>query len=234
MDPNLAVDQLRMRLLVRGKSEERVDEICLMAISEINESITSILADGIDEIMQLGLDNGIDELVEQIAVKRVGNSFSIGSKTGKTDFSTPPFPMLPRLISGGKVAEDGHRYKVIPIPDEKPIVNRSLSLNDAVHERSNTMERARTALRDKKKPSAYAMAEDYIASMTGVKVNKSVENAGGSVHFRTASEHQDARTQWVRPAQDIDLTQQIADINRNVDLRIQQDVSMIINKYEGY
>ena len=235
MNPNLAVDNLRARLILRGKSEDRADEICFMAIAEINEAVVNTIADGVDELRQLGLEHGLDELVEDIAVNRVGGSFRVGTVTGKTDFSTPPFPMLPKLLSAGKTAKDGHKYQVIPIPDEKPETRRSLSLNDTMMQRKADIQQARQAIRDKSgRPDAFTMAEQYIQTMTGIQVITEKDANTGAVHFRTASEYQDANTDWVKPAKQLDLTRQINDINDRIEHRIEQDTAMIINKYEAF
>ena len=115
IDPNAEIIQLRQRLRFKNLSEGIIDDICDEVSREISMITSDILADAMNEAVNAGGDIGSIDFIDEIRAVRTGSSFDIITDSGKTDFTEPPFPMLPSLLKNAKVAKDGSLYKVIPI-----------------------------------------------------------------------------------------------------------------------
>jgi len=236
MNPNLELQRLRQSLLAQGRSDDRVDELCAMAAEDINDAILEIVSDAVDEVRSLGLERGADELIENMTVQQVGDSFQISTQDGRLNFSEPPFPMLPKLLSGPKAKvskRTGETYNVVPIDQDRKPTKRSLDLVDATQHKANALHHARNAVSDTTKFDAMAAARAYAEQMTGVKVKRDVAPPSGNIAFRTASSSQNAGQKWVRPAKELDMTGIVTDMNARIEMQITHRVQQIISSYGG-
>jgi hypothetical protein len=250
LDAQTEIQRLRQSLKFKGFSDDMADAICDEASRDIGRVSSDILADAMNEAVNVGGDVMSVDFIEDIRAVRSGGSFEIITDSGKTDYSEPPFPMLPRLLKNAKVAWDGSLYKVIPIKskDSNELLNESVAVTlDAAHRSINEARRAakieRDALKDTgaKLSSMDPMANPTtLASMQSLnkarsknigKVDKK-KNSGATINFRTASSKQDPNTQWVHPGRNVDVSSPLNSINTRMQESIDNAIRDIIRQYE--
>jgi len=230
--------QLRSILRMRGKSEDRIDEIMHWAEQDLNMAILDIVTDSLQQVQQLAIEYGIEDFVEKVCIKPVGGNFEVTVMDGDMDYSEPQVEMLPRLLMNGKTAKDGSVYRVIPLPTVRGYKARSLSNVDAILERANNIkqeqllkrEQRRTHMREQRELDAYRMTRQLSGSMPRATM-VTQEIAPQGKEFRTASSKQDPHTMWVRPARKIDVAEEIMTINTNMNRRIDDATQSIVNRY---
>jgi len=149
----------------------------------------------------------VDDFVQQLRATRFGSDYKIVTNSGQTDFTVPPFPMLPKLLKNAKVAKDGSLYKVIPVK-QNPKKKRAITTVDIMRQ----------------------INESRRASKEAKKAEK---DSSGEVNFRTASSKQDANTKWVHPGKEGDMTQKLRDINARMGLAIDRIIQDTIDKHRG-
>lgn len=244
LDPNAELDRLRQRLRMKNLPESIVDQICDEASREISEITSDLLADAMNEAVNAGGDAMSEEFIDEIRAVRSGASFDIITDSGSTDFSEPPFPMLPRLLKNAKVAKDGSLYKVIPL-QRKGIKNEK-SITPTTEAAFRRIESARVRAKEDKGETqrSYASPDalkgmDTMSAMQAISStrqkqptphNKSKEPV---VDFRTASSKQDQSTQWVYPGKKVDMSGALQNINANLHDSIDKAVEEVIRKHEG-
>ncbi len=138
--------------------------------------------------------------------------------------------MLPSLLRTGKTSKDGSVYKVIPLPTIREYKTRSLSNVDAMQARAAEIKRER--IDHNRTLDAGRMARALAATAPRAQMNVEVTPAVGK-EFRTATSKQDQTTQWVRPARDINITNELMDINSRMDAQIRNVTQSIIHRYGG-
>lgn len=229
-NPNQQLSRLENALLARGMSEERVEEICRSASSEINDAVMGIVQQSMTEIEGLGAQAGADKFLDQVKLFTGGDKFRIGTSSGQLDFSEPPFPMLPRLLNNGKVAKDGSVYKTIPVHQDgkRDAQAMATSSMDAANRRQGEIDTARQAMRDKEPVS---MASALAASMKPIGGKPQVWEKGSEVNFRTASSKQNPSKQWVKPARKMDMTDIVEEVNARMQNQIDDVIATILNRY---
>lgn len=229
MDANQELQNLRVRLRAAGYDAEDADGICDQASREISSGITDAIADALNRARQIGESMGAYDFIAELKVVSHGSTFIITTDSGRGDFSTPPLPMLPHLLKNAKTAKDGSRYKRIPIaaskgskiPTSTVQASEQLQTQQAVAKQQILDEVHQ--LHDSPDP---LMAAQFFAQRTATvrPVGKSEKypkrTPGGAVEFATASSKQNASTQWVIPAKDMDLTAVLADINSDLSRTI--------------
>ena len=221
---------LRRSLRMKNKSYDRIDEIVYRAENDLNIAIVDIVTDNLQRVQQLALEYGIDDFVENVHIQANGGSFDIAITGGKTDFSTPAVEMLPALLRTGKTSKDGSVYKVIPLPTIREFKTRSLSNVDAVQARAAEVKKERI---DRSRAlDAGRMARNLAASTPRAQMNVEITPAVGK-EFRTATSKQDQTTQWVRPARDINITNELMDINSRMAAQIRDVTQSIVHRYGG-
>ena len=221
---------LRQRLRMKNKSADRIDELVYQAENDLNIAILDIVTDNLQQVQQLALEYGIDDFVENVHIHANGGSFDIAIAGGKTDFSTPAVEMLPSLLRAGKTSKDGSVYRVIPLPTIREFKTRSLSNVDAMQSRAAEIKKER--IDHNRSLDAGRMARNLAASTPRVTMNVATTPAVGK-EFRTATSKQDPATQWVRPARDINITNELMDINSRMDAQIRDVSRSIIHRYGG-
>lgn len=241
INPDAEINRLRSSLNQRGWLPTEVDEICDLASNDINEIILDIVSSSVAEATDYALDIGAEEFVEDLDVIEVGGGFMISTRSGKTDYSTPARKMLPDLVKGGEVSEDGDRYKVIPV-GSKSTTRMPKDIFDTLQQRDSVLQEARAALNqqslDNRSERAGKMASHWKTVISRkleerVAANKPQRVATiGKPSFKTASEKQDANTQWVIPAKEMDMTGYLMDMNKRIQDSIYSSVMLIVENYE--
>lgn len=224
------VSGLRRSLQIKRKSADRIDEIVYRAENDINIAIVDIVTYGLQQVQQLAIEYGIDDFVENVHIQAIGGSLTIAITGGKTDFSTPAVEMLPGLLRAGKTAKDGSVYRVVPLPTIREFKTRSLSNVDAMQARAADIKQER--IDHNRALDATRMARNLAASAPRAQMNVEVTPAVGK-EFRTATSKQDSTTQWVKPARNINITNELMDINSQMAAQIRDVTRSIINRYGG-
>lgn len=233
------LDRLRNDLLWKGLDIRDVDHVVNLARQDIYDVIDDIVDNAMLETAQIGEAMGADDFVEQLQVIRESGTYHIKTISGKTDFSEPPFPMLPKLLKNAKTAKDGSRYKQIPIPDrtrEAPATSIFDMRVRANQERKEEVQR-RKMERDNARKSGSFRGTTPITGLSRAKAylnnraSKTTKIASGAVTFKTATSKQDPNTQWVRPGKKMDMTGVLMDINYRIDQDIESATLNIINQY---
>lgn len=244
LDARAEIDRLRQKLKFQNMSESAIDNMCDSASKEIGMMTADILADAMIDAVQAGANIGSVDLIQELRAVRSGPTFDIATQSGRTDFSEPPFPMLPKLLKNAKAAKDGSLYKVIPMK-KKGSGNRMAVTTEAAIENINAARRLAKEQRDADDatPRGFASPDalrglDIFAAMQ--EINKSRQKApegkdvGSAVlDFRTASSKQDPASTWVIPEKKKDAGVQLRDINMNLHADIDRVIEDVIKKYEG-
>lgn len=239
VDPILEIDRLRHNLRAKGIAEQLIDTICGQATREISSMITDAVSNAVQEAVAAGIDKDSKDFISEIRASRVGNTFNIVTDSGRTDFSNPPYPMLPWLLKNPKVAKDGSLYKVIPVGSKSS--NQKLSDITQVQEMiNNTRNQSRAQLDNGKDvfSGATTFSGDFAAQKNytkNLKTNQAIQERTGKPTFRTVSSKQDANSQWVLPAKDADMSQDLSNINKNLEIAIENAIISIVQFYtESY
>jgi hypothetical protein len=199
------LERLRSSLQNRGIDERIVSAIVKKAEVEIDAAIESRMQSAMDEAVSVGADKNSTDFINEIAIDY--SNYYIRTTSGNTDFSEPPFPMLPKLLQGAKPMKDGSGvYKVIPMGSSS---NNSVKLNNIFDtQKAINVERLLEAKRK----------------------NKSVSK--GSTKFRTATSKQSADTNWVIPAKEKDFSEDLTDINNRLENDLKNIILSVIKEYE--
>jgi hypothetical protein len=206
--PNLLfeLDKLRFALRNKGLDEGTVDAIVARANNEINQT----MKDQVEAAMQLAIESGVQkessDFINELRLD--GSLMQLITESGNMNFPEPPKPMLPQLLKNAKPTKDGTGvYKVIPVGSpgkDKPKV--SMSIYDSW--KQINAERIENAKRQYK-----------AAIPQGSK-------------FKTASSKQDPNTQWVKPGKDNDFSEEVRNINKELENTMERLIQDIIRTYE--
>jgi hypothetical protein len=208
IDTFLDLERLRGSLRTKGLDEEIINTIIEKADYEIQQALADTLRDAMDLAVQSGVQKDSAKFINEL--RPVLNAFRLETESGNTDFSDPPYPMLDNLLKGAKPMKDGSGvYKIIP-------VGSSSGNKRTVH--SNIF--------DAQKAMA---AERYSAAL--VQYNK-IKPKDSKVEFRTATSKQSRATQWVKPAVEMDFTDDLKEINTSLDNSVRDIIERVIRSYE--
>lgn len=241
IDANTELSRLRQTLKSKNLPDSVINEICNDAARDINNAATDLLADAMIEAVNAGANVSSSDFVSEVMSFRSGSFFEIGTSSGRSDFSEPPFPMLPKLLQSAKTSLSGDLYKVIPIAKrsktsssvttEEAIKNINNARNLAKEQRDAETERTGTAIPD---PFYGLTSLSEIQSSNRPAPDKQYSIVKeGPISFRTASSKQNAATQWVKPGRSADLTSSLSDINSNLQDNIDKTILNIVNRYSG-
>lgn len=243
LDARTEIERLRQRLRMKSLSESVIDSICDDVSREISMTTADILADAMNEAVNIGGDIGSVEFIDELRAVRTGPSFEITTDSGRTDFSEPPFPMLPKLLKNAKIAKDGSLYKVIPIKNKTS--NKKVSVTtEAAYENINNARRIAKEQRDAERDTARGTASpdamkgmDTFAAMQSInrsrqKQLKVGQVNGPAINFRTASSKQDPNKSWVHPGKVRDASGPLREINMNMHDNIDRTIEDVIKKHE--
>ena len=233
------LDRLRNDLKWKGIDNATVDRVVNFAQDDVYDAIDDIVENAMLEAAQIGEAMEVDNFVEQLQVMRDSGTYHIKTISGKTDFSEPPFPMLPKLLKNAKTSKDGVKYRHIPMPDrtrEAPATNIFDMRARANQERKQEVQR-RKQERDNARKSGSFRGTTPITGLSKAKAylegrsKSTTATPKGAVTFRTATSNQNPETQWVRPAKDRDMTGVLRDINDRIDQDIESATLDIIGQY---
>ena len=245
IDPIVEVDRLKHDLRMAGLSGVDVEDIGNQAQQEMDDVIFQIVEQYLNETRDIVSSLGGAELADEIRSIKRGPQFIITTESGATDFSTPPFPMLPSLLKNAKTSKDGSLYKVIPITERDK--SKSTSIFDVYRDRNASTRQAsidrqtkwddvRTADAISKKSlhfSGLAQAKRYLAKRQVANKEDNAVNRKEPTTFRTASSKQDASVDWVRPPVDMNITNILNDINAKMEDDVDRAIKLVTNRYGG-
>jgi len=123
LDMAVELDKFRQEMRLRGRPDDIINIIIRETKKEIISSVDQIVGTHMDEARAEGIAKGVDDFVQQLRATRFGSDYSIVTDSGQTDFTVPPFPMLPKLLKNAKQAKDGSLYKVIPVKQSKSCID---------------------------------------------------------------------------------------------------------------
>ena len=246
INPDTEIDRLKNRLTHAGFSQGDIDRV----VSAVRGEIDSIIFDLVDEAMieatQIGESLGVPEFVDELKAMRRGSTYNITTDSGRTDFSTPPFPMLPGLLKNARPAKDGSLYKRIPITQrtkqDKQVQTNIFDIIDRTNKQQRELFQQRKIERDKiKQQGAFTdimvfnqlnQTRSFVKEQR--RINRQAEKADPKIttQFFTASSKQNPNTQWVRPAKNRDMQRILFDINTRLEDAIQAAITNIISSYE--
>ena len=248
LDANMEIDMLRQRLRMRDIDESMIDNICDSAAMEISSIAVDILASAAEEAVQAGSDARSVEFISDITVTQHGNNFKIDTRSGRTEFSEPPFPMLPKLLKSAKTAKDGSLYKVIPIKG-KGSGHSTSGLTVTTEAALKSINEARVAAkqeRDAQKDQfSTNLSPDTMKGMSTFAALQAINSARKAfstmkekstepaVAFRTASSKQDAATKWVMPKREANMDKALNDINHRLQYDLDMAIQDVIKRYEN-
>jgi hypothetical protein len=206
--PNLLfeLDKLRMTLRNKGLDDGTIEAIVAKANNEINQT----MREQTEAAMQLAIESGVQkESADFINDLRLdAGMMQLITESGNMNFPEPPKPMLPQLLKNAKPTKDGTAvYKVIPVGSpgkDKPKV--SMNVYDSWKQLN--AERIENAQRQYR---AVAPKESK---------------------FRTASSRQDPNTKWVKPGKENDFSEEVRNINKELENTMERLIQDIIRSYE--
>lgn len=249
INPQFEIDRLRQTLVTKGLTAKEAEEVSNLAKQDMEVAIGSLVENAVNQAAEAGLSIGAEEFVGEIKVMNAGGSFKVGTVSGKTDFSLPPFPMLPHLLKNAKTAKDGSRYKVIPIGKKTPSSGgpkqRLLTLFEVQRDMNNQqiadVEQRKQILKEARNLTLTAGSGEFsgLAKARQLLANKREQERQdskqpqGEIEYRTASSKQDPNNSWVLPEKKMDMTFILDEINRRLEDDIQNTVRSIVHQYEG-
>ena len=245
LDANTELHRLRQALRMKNLSEGLVDEIVDEASKEISMATSDVLADAMNAAVNAGSNAQSIDFIDELKVIRSGSSFDIITDSGQTDFSEPPFPMLPRLLQNAKVAKDGSLYKVIPIKQKsgKTRTKVAVTVEAALQDINEARHRAKEE-RDTEKEMSRQLSPDALkggdafAAMMAISSSrqkrKPVRHERSNepvISFKTASSKQDPNTQWVHPGRTVNMGSELREINMNMHDNIDRIISDVVRSH---
>lgn len=199
------IEQLRFRLMSAGVDTATTNDIIETALARVESRMVHTIDSGANLAFEESLKVRAKAFGEDMRVGFSNRGLEIQSAKGSLDYSSPPFPMLSRLLAKGKTAKDGSTYRVIPMGAGSTKTTGRLDTSVAT-----------TALSDTQpKKSLTEMTRQMAAAFnSGMKVTtQETKSSSNATSFRVASSKQDPGSSWVIPARQADLSSAVGDIN---------------------
>lgn len=244
LDARTEIEALKHKLRLRDLSETVINDICDEVARDISATTADILADAMNEAVNAGGNAMSVDFIDELRATRSGSGFEITTDSGSTDFSEPPFPMLPKLLKNAKIAKDGSLYKVIPIKSKTSNSEGKIQVTtEAAMNNINSARQIAKEQRDAERESVRgSMIPDPMKGMDTLTAMQSIggtrqkgpgifNSAGAVTSFRTASSKQDPSKQWVNPGRKADLSGPLREINMNLHDNIDKAIEEIIRRY---
>lgn len=239
LDAGNELENLKNKLVARGFSHYEAERTCDRASHLIREAIIDIVADALEEAVISEEVYNSHSFVQEVMAIRDGSLFKIATLSGKTDFSEPPFPMLPKLLTNAKVAKDGSRYKKIPMRQRSSENSMPKTIENAIKHINKRRQELKTEKQARLEKQRNGLA-DPTESIGTIEASPTPQhnyrfNHSSSVatQFRTASDKQDPSSKWVRPAIKADMTEKLERINLLLQEQIDDAIRMIIAQHGG-
>ena len=221
------LSRLKLTMSMSGIPHDMANEVEREARLEITKRIYTALDGAMQRAQAAGEESRSEDFIEQLTAVKIGDGFRVMTDSGKTDFSSQPFPMLPSLLKNGKIAKDGSVYKVIPIAKKSKSVttaNAAKSMNRARREMRNEINN----LND----GNTSHLDNMINRRNKVDKQRSKRSVS-DINFRTVSSKQDASNKWIHPGHKADMTNVLREINDELFQEVQLIIREVISKYEG-
>ena len=225
------ISRLKARLSLSGLPPEVVEDMVNEASSMIHKMIDDSVNEAYNAAADMGYVNGLDEFVKELRVMKFGNSYKVWTESGRTDFSNPPFPMLPKLLKHAEIAKDGSRYKTIPIRQKGALAMTSEQVSREISAERQAIAKARENKPYVSSDRPANFLEMYSTQKERVNRKRQFEKSTAATDFRTASSKQDANSQWMHPGNRADMSGVLNDINRDLEQQINNIVSFVISRY---
>lgn len=243
LNPDAEINRLRSHLMMKQIDMADVDQVCDAASQDVNSAILTIVSEAMVEAAEYAAEIGADEFIDDVDVAEIGGSYNIITRSGQTNYSQPEIKNLPNLLKNAKTAEDGSRYKVIPLDDnnEKRVGNSIFEDQRALQSKIQAARDAVASnLRIGQSPRTNQMTERFRemvkqnlpARKSFYSLDRVKQNSTQKPRFATASSKQDPETSWVIPARDLDMTGYLMDINSRMQQDIFDTVNTIVREYE--
>ena len=203
------LELLRTQLLKKGLDEDTVSRIVDNAKNEIERTISEDAQSAMDAAIEAGVQKRSAEFINDLKFNDV--TLKLNTASNNTDFSEPPFPMLPHLLKNAKPMKDGSGvYKIIPVGGESKTGKPSIASN--IYDQ---LKRQRV---------------EQLEAAENLKRNSAPR--GSKVQFRTATSKQDSSVNWVRPEQEKDFSETLQEINDDLTENLEQKIRSIIRDIE--
>lgn len=224
MIKGLEVARLRSVAMDSGIDYSTAYQISEEASSIIDEALDNLIQSSIQDAINYAEDMGAKEFAEDFIIVEVGGSKRIESRSGSFIYSNPEIKNLHNLVRNGEISKDGNKYKKIPVG--KPSIRSSL---DQMRAQQNIQSETRRAMLSdtmgkRLNSVSSTMGERIRQRMATIKEDEPVE-------IKTASSKQDPNESWIIPAREIDLTDYMNNINRELEVATE---SVIIDIVESF
>ena len=194
--------------------------------------IMDALESAMQQAEEKGEDYRIEDFIDELVAVKIGDSFKITTDSGNTDFSTPPFPMLPKLLKNAKIAQDGSQYKVIPLKQKGTV---GLTTESALGDLNRARREMRSVRGHKNRdPSdkGETFMDMYTKQRSTHKTAKQRQAVHSRVDFRTVSSKQDPNTSWVHPGKNANMGDTLRKINDELQQEVHEIIQSIVEEYE--
>jgi hypothetical protein len=218
------IEQLRYRLISSGVDVATSDDIINSALNKIQSKMVSSLDSGVNLAFEESVKMRANDFAKDIRVTFSSRGLEIDSAKGSLDYSSPPYPMMDRLLAKGKTAKDGSVYRVIPIGASS--IKKISSLDT-----SSASDDARSL--EPKKSLTEMSRQMAQAFNSGMKVSTSeTKTKSNNVSFRTVSNKQDSGA-WTFPARPADLSPAVSSINAMMRSDFDRAVDEVMEEIES-
>jgi hypothetical protein len=240
LDAKQEIDRLRSSLKFKGFTDTIIDEICREASIEIGAATSDILSDAMAEAYSLGKDIGSADLIEEIRAVRSGSSFEIIADSG-SDYSEPPFPMIPKILKGAKGANSSPLPKQMPekVKADKSRSSKAISVTlDAAYKNINDVRKQAKLKRDEMKKNKTLKTNldpmaipTTMASMYSINSNRkaSASRIKNEIYIEKAVDSPNTNP---NPKKSTDIQSPLNNINTRINESIDQAIDSIIRRYE--
>ena len=232
INPQNQLDQLRRTLQQKGLSDEDIRFLVDQAAQDISVALVDLAYDTLNSMEQLGIQTKSTEFATDLVMDISPVDINIRTFSGRSDFSEPPFPMMPRLLKNAKVAKDGSLYKVIPIQSKSVPTNSIIEAQMAL-QKMNEVKRNSLKEQARAKRELPTLSTEPGLSVRDYLAKRKHSQQVTATHFRTVSSKQDPATQWVNPGKDLNFSKDIHEANAQLQQRASEIISDIIKMYEG-
>ncbi len=229
INPQSRLSQLRNTLLFKGFSDEDAGQLVDAAAHEINQSLIDLAFDVMASVQQAGLASKAKTFIDDLMLDISPVDISVRTQSGRTDYSSPPYSMLPSLLKNAKVAKDGSLYKVIPLKEKSISAGGLIEAQIALSTINNAK---REALKEQAAQGTMPSVSTGATAAAQAFFDRRKQSQSSTVKFRTVSSKQNPATQWVNPGKSADFAIEIHNANSELQQMAANIVDSIISKYE--
>jgi len=219
---------VRSMLQSRGVDDQVIDRI----IESINRSVQSAMAAALESNISYAAQKAEEMrasgFLSDIVVRPSHRGFEIDTYSGNHDFSRQEFPMLSRLLAGGKTAKDGSTYRVIPMGAGKASPNKTIKNIQSSIDGIRGVDEFRSLTE-----AVTNMAMSFNSGSRQLASNSASGASRSQINFKTASSKQDPARQWVIPKMEADMTPVINEINAMMAADIERAIDSAIAEHEA-